>query len=804
MEKEIWKENENDIKIGSRILGKIELDKLLPNNKDIFNQIDKFREVAQKFRNQGNEDKEFLKEFTNVFSILGERGSGKTSVLLTLKYEINKNSNCDYMFPLIIPENMEDSNDVLGWIIAYFNNIISNKNFEKMMNDYYDSNGMNSDNFQCCKRNGNELKIMYKELQKAYNLRKKEYKQILREQYVGVNEYIYSANDVLISDQKLIRLFNKFIEELIVIKRHCYKREPLFFIFFDDVDLNNDRAPEVLFTILKYLTNSNFVVFVSGNYNNFLEAITIYYLKKDNILNDQMNKKYSNTQQTALDLRKKLSKDFLKKVLPPALRYELPVFTDKMKLDFVFTTESNDNHQNLKKLILEKFELNNDSKENRNCSFLYYKGSFLEEYFTIFDNTPRGLMNVYYYFYNLNKALKYFNKQDFCQFLNIIVNSSTELSEQWNEISRLIRISENVDDTFIDYEYLKGLFEDSFETEVAEVKWSGKIQKLERKMDAKEENIEIYLRLFILLNFVENVVICATNANNSRNVHGQELLHNILQNIDLCKGIKLFPKTNDIGLLLKLHELLHNNIPISNLRKLDASKEKSYFVKVYFESLEKVSSDKLINLFKDVNKYDKEWVDNKIDIICKYGMNDKEVFVNICNDNLKKFLFTFHEDLDRVSLLVYDDNKENLNKLIQFLKDQANKINIKYLSDKLSYFYNENSNSTDYILEEFNKFIRYKDVNKLYDFIVGLKENGLSERKFDFKTRLDLAKFFIITYLRIITKRKLAYIDSQKLFYNYFKKLKEELIEYANKNNDILAESIININQAYEVVNEDV
>ena len=61
----------------------------------------------------------------NVFSILGGRGSGKTSVLLTIKNEIIKeNKNNDFMLPLIIPENMGEGSDILGWTICAFENLI--------------------------------------------------------------------------------------------------------------------------------------------------------------------------------------------------------------------------------------------------------------------------------------------------------------------------------------------------------------------------------------------------------------------------------------------------------------------------------------------------------------------------------------------------------------------------------------------------------------------------------------------------------------------------------------------------------
>ena len=93
------KEN-SKVKIGARVLSQTQLDKLLPNNDYIFKTIDIIRKHAHQYKQElgNNKNKESIysrylnreldRNYNNVFSILGDRGSGKTSVLLTIKNKL--------------------------------------------------------------------------------------------------------------------------------------------------------------------------------------------------------------------------------------------------------------------------------------------------------------------------------------------------------------------------------------------------------------------------------------------------------------------------------------------------------------------------------------------------------------------------------------------------------------------------------------------------------------------------------------------------------------------------------------------
>lgn len=77
---------------------------------------------------------------------------------------------------------------------------------------------------------------------------------------------------------------------------------------------------------MRYLNHPNVVIFISGDYNVFLETVTLQFLKNEDLLekdlmgksfilnSDNVNKmKLDNSDGTALELRKNRSYDFLKK-----------------------------------------------------------------------------------------------------------------------------------------------------------------------------------------------------------------------------------------------------------------------------------------------------------------------------------------------------------------------------------------------------------------------------------------------------------------------------------------------------------
>jgi len=645
------------VRIGARILGDKALDKLLPSNKNIIEQIEDTRRSAQLYNlikldssKQEKWDREFDRHFNNIFSILGGRGSGKTSVLLTMKYIITEKykkkneNNANIILPLIVPEKMGSTSDILGSIIGFLGDEIENiKNEEKNRNKSYLYNG--TETFLSCRKNIIDvIDEKYNDLLKQYMYTKQDYRTILIDQYDGFMDYVKNAKNILDSDQKLIVKFEEFTEELLNTKRNLNnldsrnldsrsleKNEPLIFIFFDDVDLSTERCSEILNVILRYLSHPNIIVFVTGNYRTFSEVLTINALKKDDLLNEQMGKCFFSETikdiESALEVRKILTQDLLKKILPPAFRYNMPIMDERSKAGFIFSTEAdNDDEQKIAKGTIEYFSLfeliiknfidmnyekkDQDSNEYKK-SFLYYNDEPIYAYFKIFDDTQRGTMNAYYFLYStlsLNVTTEnadMVSEETRCirikRLLSTLVQSSSVLNKYENEIKRIIDLRDSFENTFVDYKYIESMLE-------------------ERKND---NLIDDAIIIFMLANFIENIVVLENkkiHKDSRRKVHGADVLCKILNSQN--KKILLYPNTKDLKMLLQMYTKISMRVPSSNIKNLSDDKKKDYFLGKYFEVIDEIKGDKRGNSLEFFGRLyfeDSKWVRRMIEMIMHHG-----------------------------------------------------------------------------------------------------------------------------------------------------------------------------------------
>ena len=59
--------------------------------------------------------------------------------------------------------------------------------------------------------------------------------------------------------------------------------EPLIFFFFDDVDVTAQYCEGIFETFLTFLSNAHIVTFISGDYDLFLQSVTLKLLEKEKI-----------------------------------------------------------------------------------------------------------------------------------------------------------------------------------------------------------------------------------------------------------------------------------------------------------------------------------------------------------------------------------------------------------------------------------------------------------------------------------------------------------------------------------------
>lgn len=784
--------SQQGFKIGSRVLDENELRVLLPSYDNIINQINKFRdeaknisEVASNSEMEFEEKFDLKKDYNNIFSILGGRGTGKTSAAVTVRHRIindNRKDNADIIMPLIVPDHMGEISDALGWIITCLGEKIDilKRDYLKFIKDKHNEKTYGNKYTElfdkyCRKEQKLDLDIIYRKVHKEYYFRKEIYQRILAQEYVGKNEYVDETKEVLEADQNLIKDFFLLIEEIIQVKSKLNdNKEPLIYFFFDDVDISSKRGPDVLSTTMRYLTHPNIVTFICGDYKVFSEMLTIDFLQKENLLDSGlMEKIYTSydekefedytlgNENTALKLRKVRGYDYLKKMLPSALRYEMPKLSNESKANFRYTknnalideelkTAKNNNEikSNKELTLLELLEKNfyTDEELNDGKSFLKYRGSKVYSYFLIFDSTPRGLINPYYFLYQMLQDKEtekiIWTSSDIKQFLDIIVSSSLILGNYRELINRIIRIDVKAEDKkksinnkieyYIDYSYLESVFD----------------EVINEKDEYTSKKIDDFILLFILAHFFENIIILINNKRNvsDQNLHGDRLLCKILNGSNISGN--LYPQISEVNRLLYIYYLLSENISKINSVKIFSQGEQMYFVWKYYNVLKIVSSherDKnkykdrelLYNLFENIFTQDREWVKTKITQMFNFGKTNKKIFLDAKKDFQNKYakLGTKKDDLlnsEQLSGFVVDiDNKP----LVNLSRKNWSQKEVDYI-DKLKEILNDIEKKNK-IENKFND--NYEELLEKLEklFIVKKHEEELVKRFNNYKTQLS-------------------------------------------------------------------
>ncbi|MBO0959946.1 hypothetical protein J1P26_09425 [Neobacillus sp. MM2021_6] len=624
------------VTIGVRELKPEQAEQLLPGYKRIAHQIELFRSEAKKIResiirtndsNFSNKQNGYREHYSvdNTISILGSRGSGKTSVMLTFRkehYEDPKNKEIDIILPLIVPEDMSDANDTLGWFLGYLGHEVD-KIDDKYKSARFNSHANNQYD-QCLHKERSPLKDRYNRLLKSYITRKDQYYEIIQGKNVGKAEYIKENEAYVHTDQRFGKDFRDFIHQLIETKKQTNPKEgtePLIMVFFDDVDISAERCPEALETIRKFFSHPNIVIFVSGDYNVFSEAMTIEFMRKEKIEGRLYDKIFTPSDKsslltgrsseqinTALNQRKIRSQDYLKKVLPPSFRFEMKKMGNEDKANFSYQIELEEKNSVqdiiLKELIAEISFQNGGT----------VKDGIIIPYYRIFDENPRGLINPFYFLYQKSQQRDpIWDKTDLVQFFNVLVNSSLRLREYRHDLEKAVQIGLGAQATRIDYKYISNLYE-----------MYNRIQ--EQEDIAEEEFYEDMITLYLFADFFE--ILCKrAKLQPFQVVNKTGVLVNILNKPHSGKNMtaRIYPNLKHDRALINIYQKLSESISFHNLKDLfTSSKPSLYFEVKYYKTLEDRKLD-LMNFFSKTFEQDPEWVTQHINFLFEQGRSFTEL-----------------------------------------------------------------------------------------------------------------------------------------------------------------------------------
>lgn len=365
-------------KIGARKLTAEEVRLILPTYNQIYMQIDQFR--SEKNTERGYEEKKEERDIdqkTNNIGIIGVRGAGKTSILKTIRSQLqeHRKENNDIVLPIVVPENMSEPSTLMATILGMLSDEVDEKDKEQ-------SKGKNAD---CVRKS--DLRNCCDEVIRQYTYIQKEYRDILIHEYTTDNQYVSGSAKVFNSDTEFIRKFNQLIGKLM---KKSDQGRGLLFVFIDDIDLSTYRCADVVKTLLSYLSNENIVTLISGDLETFEEALTMDFLRQEKALEkDILHERIGN--KSVLNSKQQLAYEYLKKILPPVYRHNIKHWSLEERAGYYIIGEGKE--KRLSDLLKEALEGWIDP-----AFFCYMENETrmpLPYTYGLFDNTSRGLNNVY-------------------------------------------------------------------------------------------------------------------------------------------------------------------------------------------------------------------------------------------------------------------------------------------------------------------------------------------------------------------------------------------------------------------------
>ena len=381
-------------KMGVKHLSFEQMNAVFPDFERLRNKIETHREFIKSFWSKKEEnlsnklDDQYNIMFDNVYSILGPRGSGKTSVIYTMKNLFEERNPTDIVLPIIMSELIPESCEIIGWILSLLENVVQDiqkklNNMQKDRNDYWV--GCSSD------RNKQNLLSDYetvKELcfSKKYNERNAD---SFSTAVIGSERSTQNSFDF---SKCLTAFWTKLKCAVKKVRGINEDKEPLIYIIFDDVDLTPEKIWELLSTIVKYLSHPNVIVLLTAEERMLCEVV-------GNVL--RIKTKSDENDSKANDWIKKTTRLYVGKILPPATRYYIERFETCLKRESFGSLRLKNNKIEsvfLKDFLIncvEEYTLDVQCKMS-NKYFLFHDEAdkdFLDAYFLFWGHTSRQLEN---------------------------------------------------------------------------------------------------------------------------------------------------------------------------------------------------------------------------------------------------------------------------------------------------------------------------------------------------------------------------------------------------------------------------
>lgn len=724
MTDDIREEQEIIYKVGIKVLSEVQLENVLPTYHNLFRKIDVCRKVAQQELKISGRHYQYNLMYDNIFSILGHRGTGKTSVAFTLEKMIKdmyEDTYHDIVLPLIIPEAIPENCSILGWLLAIVKDEI--EDLEKNASDKGRSNGEHSF-WDQCRNNESPLLDKLEHITQLFHAGSYNPSNEIS-YYKAVDNSVVQAEDYYQFAKSIAELWAAWVKRIQELYPSAAGQDacPMIYFIFDDVDLAPHRIEQLLSVMIKYLSHPNIIVLTTAHEDLFLEVIenhldrNIGRMPKEwrKYLLSNQHSRYINWEDTVIEKDDELvgmtARMYLGKVLPTSTRYYLRTFhTAKQKELFCLKDNCN-----LGQGVHEKICELLDATGLKNEDFMMQNNRIINFYLKYMGNTSRQISNVYIAMQEFidNMILIVRNEseqnreriintiyQDCRYFTRVALNANHELSDSIQKI-----------DDFIDEVLLSEY--NQWKVYISYTQLTDFLLENMSNYDT-QERIDIGLQLFSLFAFVENVLLLMEQGvddgiTNRGKIHAIPFLADYIEKIAFEKRHILRKKLNPKEFLIHYNDLLDRMDVITASGMSDRKFNMEYFYNFRNDTFgeSRIKERRLEAIYWT----DRQWFRSLVGMLSMvYG----NVYLFDADNMAECVVFTEYGQLSECKDYIDREIKANIGKCFKEMKMQDSWLKMKkHYKDALSEAPQEGASADIY--EELTEVIIELIENQSYD-----------------------------------------------------------------------------------------
>lgn len=431
------------LKLGAKYLSDDQLRNTFPEWESLLARIEEQREFSAYAESNKFSPAENLPQmYDNVYGILGGRGTGKSSVLLTLRKKITSAHPQDIVLPIVTPEVIsDDAGSILGWLMAAVERVVGQvendlKTFNPAFAHHVDQRWIDDYFDDCHLKRENPLRQQYNDLFKlsvrsfdcaeisGYSVEDTIYYKVQRsrEQFRLIQELNRFWKRLARDGARASQLRRAMTEGNYAAPQGDQQQSSMIVISFDDIDLVPERSLELLSTTFQYLDAPNVVIILTAAEKVLKRVIQIKML--DRLTASNANSSLADLMQqkqhaSIFDFdpgdSARMRDEFYNKVIPPSRRYYLKKFSTIQDMkgylysstEQCFSADGQNRAIPITDMLIDQVDQLREilSKSNPECygekeNFLVEKatetvrGSFKEAYLLIFGEKNRNIANA--------------------------------------------------------------------------------------------------------------------------------------------------------------------------------------------------------------------------------------------------------------------------------------------------------------------------------------------------------------------------------------------------------------------------